>query len=100
MKRIQYMGYQPRLNMRIYTFRVIDALVEAREFEVSINTETLSNSKFKYQDVPDLCFAKLKHDLTFETEENPLPPKFTVSDAELRKYVEEHYPAKSKPSRS
>ena len=100
MKWIQYIGYQPRLDTRIYAFRVIDALVEAREFEFSIKTEALYNNKFKYQDIPDLCFAKLKHDLTFETDEKPLPPRFTVSDGELRRYVEEHYPAKSRPSRS
>ena len=96
MKRIQYVGYQPQPNVRTYTFRVIDALVEAREFKVSIKTESLSNNKFKYQDIPDLCFTKLKRDLTFETEENPLPLRFTVSDAELQSYVEEHYPAKSR----
>ena len=96
MKRIQYVGYQPQLNTRTYTFRVIDALVEAREFKVSIKTEALSNNNFKYQDIPDLCFAKLKHNLTFETEGSPLPLRFTVSDAELQKYVEEHYPAKTK----
>jgi hypothetical protein len=100
MKRIQYIGYQPQLNTRTYTFRVIDALVEAREFKVSIKTEALFNNKFKYQDIPDLCFAKLKHDLTLETEENPLPPRFTVSDAELQRYVEEHYPVRSKRPKS
>ncbi len=100
MKRIQYVGYQPQLNTRTYTFRVLEALVEAREFRVSIGTEALLNSKFKDQDIPDLCFAKLKHDLTFETSENPLPLRFTVSDAELRRYVEEHYPVKSRPIKS
>ncbi len=99
MKRIQYVGYQAQLNARTYTFRVLEALVEAREFKASIKTEDLLNSKFKDQDLPDLCFAKLKFDLDYETEEHPLPLGFTVSDAELRRYVEEHYPAKSKPLR-
>jgi len=95
MKRIQYVGYEPQPNMRTYTFHVIESLVGTREFKVSIKTEALLNSKFKDQDIPDLCFAKLKHDLSVETEEQPLPLRFTVSDVELRKYVEEHYPAKT-----
>jgi hypothetical protein len=99
MKRIQYVGYQPQPSMRTYTFRVIEALVEAREFKASIKTEDLLNSKFKDQDLPGLCFAKLEHDLSVETEEQPLPLRFTVSDAELRRYVQEHYPVKARPLR-
>jgi hypothetical protein len=86
--------------MRTYTFRVLEALVEAREFKASIKTEDLVNSKFKEQDLPDLCFAKLKYDLSIETEKQPLPLRFTVSDAELRRYVEEHYPVKARPPKS
>jgi hypothetical protein len=97
MKRLQYVGYQPQPSMRTYTFRVIEALVETREFKASIKTEDLLNSKFKDQDIPDLCFAKLKHDLSVETDESPMPLQFTVSDVELRRYVEEHYPAKYRP---
>ena len=99
MKRIQYVGYEPQPNMRTYTFRVIESLVGTREFKVSIKTEALLNSKFKDQDIPDLCFAKLKHDLSVETEEQPLPLRFTVSDVELRRYVEEHYPAKTRSTK-
>jgi hypothetical protein len=100
MKRVQYVGYQPQTKMRTYTFRVIEALVETREIKVSINTDALWNSKFKDQDIPDLCFAKLKHDLSVETEEQPLPRQFTVSDLELRRYVEEHYPVKVRSPKS
>jgi hypothetical protein len=100
MKRIQYVGYQPQPTMRTYTFRVIEALVEAREFKASIKTEDLLNNKFKDQDLPDLCFTKLKYDLSVETEEQPLPLRFTVSDAELRRYVQEHYPVKSRLPKS
>lgn len=99
MKRLQYVGYQPQSNLRTYTFRVIEALVETREIKVSVKNEALLNSKFKYQDIPDLCFAKLTHDLSVETEQQPLPLQFTVSDMELRRYVEEHYPAKARPAK-
>ena len=99
MKRLQYVGYQPQSNLRTYTFRVIEALVETREIKVSVKNEALLNSKFKYQDIPDLCFAKLTHDMSVETEQQPLPLQFTVSDMELRRYVEEHYPAKARPAK-
>ena len=100
MKRIQYVGYQAQPPMRIYTFRVIEALAEAREFKASVRTEDLLNNKFRDQDLPDLCYTKLKYDLSVETEEQPLPPRFTVSDVELRRYVQEHYPVKVRPAKS
>ncbi len=94
MKRLQYIGYQPQPSMRTYNFRVIEPSTETREFKFSIKTEALLKSKFRDQDIPDLCFAKLKHDLSVETEEQPLPRQFTISDLELRRYVEEHYPGR------
>lgn len=93
---IQYLGYQPQLNIRSYAFRVTGKSAEAREFILNIKIESLMDNKFKYQDIPDFCFTKLKHDLTCETEEQRLPLRITVSEAELQKYMEDHYPAKCK----
>jgi hypothetical protein len=95
---IQYLGYQPRLKSRTYSFRVVDSPTKEREFTVSIETQSLTAGNIKCQDMPDLCFSKLKHDLSLETPEHPLPLQISITDTDLRKYKEDHYPAKRKSS--
>ena len=94
---IQYLGYQATLDVRTYSFRVVDFPSKEREFAVSIKNSLMSKN-FKYQDAPDLCFSKLKHDLALETPQSPLPSQMKITDADLRKYEEDHYPAKGKLS--
>lgn len=94
---IQYIGYESKLNVRTYSFRVVDLFMKAREFTLSVSSESLMEYHFKCQDVPDLCFSKLKQELNCETQEHTLPLKMAVSDGELQKYVQDHYPAKRKP---
>jgi len=93
---IQYLGYETISDVRTYSFRVVDSLKNEREFTVKIVNQTLLDNHFKCQDVPDLCFAKLKNELAVETQDRLLPSQMTVSNAELRKYMEDHYPAKRK----
>jgi len=97
---IQYLGYESISDTRTYSFRVIDSLKNEREFTVEISSQSLLDHHFKCQDVPDLCFAKLKNDLADETQEHLLPSHMTISAAELHKYVENHYPPKRKPSKT
>ena len=91
---IQFLGYQQMLTTRVYGFRVINTLQQERMFELSIRNQLLADNKFKIQDIPDLCFARLKRELSLESEVNVLPVDMSVTDAELKKYIEEHYPAK------
>jgi hypothetical protein len=93
---IQYLGYQPRLNSRTYSFRVIVPPTQEREFTMSIEKQSLMAGGFKCQDMPDLCYSKLKEDLAMELPENPLPLEMTITDTDLRMYREKHYPAKRK----
>jgi hypothetical protein len=69
---VQYLGCQPALDVRTYSFRVVDFPSKEREFAVSIKNSSMSNN-FKYQDAPDLCFSKLKHDLALENPEALYP---------------------------
>ncbi|MFN8006312.1 MAG: hypothetical protein U0V70_04680 [Terriglobia bacterium] len=62
--------------------------------EFSIANQLVEDNKFKIQDLPDLCFARLKVELSIESEEKVLPSGLCVTDAELKKYMESHYPAK------
>jgi hypothetical protein len=49
-------------------------------------------NKFKIQDLPDLCFSRLKSELGSETAEQIPPLQMSVSDDELKKYMNDHYP--------
>jgi hypothetical protein len=96
---IQYLGCQPTRDILTYSFRVVDSPDKQREFAMSIQN-SLMNNYFKYQDAPDLCFSKLKHDLALENPDSPLPSQMKITDADLKKYTKDHYPAKRKLSRS
>ena len=91
---IQYLGFEHDLNCRTYAFRVIETLKPDREFQLSVETLSLTANKFKLQDVPDLCFAKLKKELGSETLKEAVPLRMRVSDFELQQYVASHYPVK------
>jgi hypothetical protein len=93
---IQFLGTHQILTSRVYSFRVISSLREERMIEFSIANQLVADNKFKIQDLPDLCFARLKNELSLESEENVLPSGLCVTDSELKKYLELHYPAKVK----
>jgi hypothetical protein len=77
----------------------VDSDNKEREFTLSIPNQSLMENHFKCQDVPDLCFSKLKQELSCETPGQVVPLQMTISEAELQKYIEERYPAKRKPIR-
>lgn len=93
---IQFLGFEQNPSGRTYAFRVVEVLKQDREFRLSVDSQSLAAARFKIQDIPDLCFSKLKRDLASETVEQTLPLKMSISDAELRQYIAEHYPAKRK----
>jgi hypothetical protein len=93
---IQYTGYEPELNCRNYTFQVREKATKARDFILSVKNQSIADCKFKDQDIPDLCYARMKRDLAAETEAQPLPLLVTISDLELQAYAAEHYPSKRK----
>jgi predicted DNA binding CopG/RHH family protein len=95
---IQYLGFEQDLKSRTYAFRVIETLKPDRQFQLSVDTQLLTANKFKLQDIPDLCFAKLKRDLASETAEKIAPLRMRVSEIELQQYLANHY--QSKPKRS
>jgi predicted DNA binding CopG/RHH family protein len=95
---IQYLGFEQDLKSRTYAFRVIETLKPDRQFQLSVDTQLLTANKFKLQDIPDLCFAKLKRDLASETAEQTAPLRMRVSEIELQQYLANHY--QSKPKRS
>ncbi|MCI0418109.1 MAG: hypothetical protein L0387_12815 [Acidobacteria bacterium] len=95
---IQYLGFEQILECRTYSFRVVETLKQDREYQLSVETRSLAASKFKFQDIPDLCFSMLKRDLAIETEDQIVPLRRRVSEADLKHYIEDHYPSKQKRS--
>ena len=93
---IQYLGFEQDLKSRTYAFRVMETLKPDREFQLSVDTQLLTANKFKFQDMPDLCFAKLKKDLASETVEQAIPLRMRVSEVELQQYVANHYQSRQK----
>lgn len=93
---IQYTGYQPEPDGRSYTFDVTNSASGVRKFTLSVENQLIAACKFKDQDMPALCYAKMKKDLDSETEDKPLPLFVRISDLELREYLDVHYPAKKK----
>ena len=93
---IQYLGFEQDLKCRKYSFRVIETLKENREFHLSVENQAVLACKFKFQDIPDLCFSRLKRDLATEKPGEFVALQSFVSETELNEYIAEHYPSKKK----
>ncbi len=93
---IQYIGFQPKPRGRDYSYRVVNAKSETREFTFTISTQGFIERRVPYQDGAGLCFQKLQRELLTETAERPLPRHFTISDQELDDYREKYRPAKKR----
>ena len=93
---IQYLGFEQDLKCRKYTFRVIETLKEDREFQLSVENQAVAASKFKFQDIPDLCFSRLKRELACEKPGELVALQSVVSEFELNQYIAEHYPKKNR----
>ena len=91
---IQYLGYEEDYSARTSIFRVFNTAQPERRFELSVKTLLLKEYDFKIQDLPDLCFLRLKKELSTEAEQRLPPLQMTVSANELRDYIEDHYPKK------
>ncbi len=93
---IQYMGFQSKPRGRDYSYRVVDARNEAREFILTISNQAFVDRHVPYQDAADLCYQKLQRELSAETAERPLQRHFTISDQELDEYRKRNRPDKKR----
>jgi hypothetical protein len=89
---IQYVGFDVAASARIYNFRVIDALREAREFTVKIQSRAFRAARLKLQDGPAICFARLKQELQGETQELRAKVHLNIEELEIQEYLERYYP--------
>ena len=89
---IQYVGFHPGGAVREYTFRVLASSKEpgeSREFILTISNDAFLSRRARYQDGPDICFAKLHSELVEEAL-HPVTMRSSVSDQDLENYREAH----------
>jgi hypothetical protein len=81
---IRYMGFENTSAGRSYHLRV-DGVGEPRLFTVTIPSEAFESRKARFQDAPELCFARLQRELGSNAE---LPDglALVITTAELDEY--------------
>jgi hypothetical protein len=84
---IQYVGFNVAAGSRIYNFDVIDK-TDSREFTVKIQSQAFRPAGLKLQDGPEICFARLKQELTEETHETRAEAHLAIEEREIREYLE------------
>lgn len=87
---IQYVGFDGTAASRVYGFHVIDAPHEPRDFTVEIHAGAFGASRLSFQDGPDICFARLKQGLLEETQDARADGHLSISDQDVRMYLETH----------
>ena len=81
---IRYMGFECTSAGRSYSLRV-DGVGDPRLFTVTIPNAAFESRKARFQDAPELCFARLQRELL----SNADPPgglAFVITPAEIDEY--------------
>lgn len=83
---MRYMGFESTSVGREYTLRV-DGEGEPRVFVFVISHAAFSAKEARFQDAPDLCFAKLQREILGEAA--PVPgSRFVLTSQDLAHYRE------------
>lgn len=86
---VQYVGFEAKLKLREYTFRVKEGADEPREFKLTILNEAFLSRRARYQDAPDICAHRLQRELDASTN-HPQKDHWSISDVELDEYRVAH----------
>jgi hypothetical protein len=92
---VQFGGFRAEGHTRVYSFTVREQDSEPREFTVTIANEVFDARRLRYQDAPDICSLKVRHELA-ESSNRPLTTHYALTDAELEVYRGAHAPRPSK----
>lgn len=91
---MQFEGFASGAAAREYTFTVREISVEPREFILSIPLEAFSARRVRFQDAPEVCALRLRHELA-TAENRPSKSCFQITNAELEDYTSHHAPRKN-----
>jgi hypothetical protein len=86
---VQYVGFEAKAIVREYSFVVRQAETEPREFTLTIVNEAFNTHRIRYQDAPDICSIKLRHELA-ACANHPLATRFRISETDLEEYRASH----------
>ena len=93
---IQYQGFDSSASSRIYSFHVIDAPAEARDFTITVQSAAFRPEGLRFQDGPDICFARLEHELEKQTPEIRTAAHLSIGELDIKDYLDNHHPQKPK----
>ena len=93
---IQYVGFDTSAGSRIYSFHVIDAPDVARDFTVTVQSAAFRPDGLKFQDGPDICFARLGHELERQTPEIRTAAHLSIGEPDIKDYLDNHHTQKPK----
>ena len=91
---MQFVGFSSGSAAREYTFTVREVSTEPREFVVSIPLEAFNARRVRFQDAPDVCALRLRHELD-ASDNHPSKSRFQITNAELEDYSSQHTPRKN-----
>jgi hypothetical protein len=83
---VQYVGFEPKVLEREYTFNVREA-GEVREFTLNIANEAFVSHRARYQDAPAICSLRLNAELLAHSNHPPVT-QFAITGAELDHFRE------------
>ena len=86
---VQYVGFEATVSVRQYFFCVREFPNEPCEFILTIANEAFVSHRARYQDAPDICSLKLRHELAIY-DNHPPKTHFRISDEELENYRDTH----------
>jgi len=91
---IQYVGFDTATGSRTYTFHVIDAPHEVRDFTVKVEAEAFRPDCLGLQDGPCICYARLARELGAQTSESRAATCLSIGEGDIKDYLEQHNPKK------
>jgi hypothetical protein len=101
---VQYVGFKAKALVREYTFIVRRPSDESSEFTLTIGNEAFGSRRVRFQDAPEICSVRLRHELAAFGNHPPLA-HYCISETDLDDYRSAHptkasgYPYKPKDSK-
>ena len=92
---IEYVGFTVNEATREYKLRARPRGGEYQDYTLAISNEAFLAHRVRYQDAPDICFLKLKREMSACVDTLPAL-HHDVTDAELEDYRVAHAPKPNK----
>jgi|SRR6267154_4432825 len=88
---VQYVGFEAKALVREYSFIVRRALNEASKFTLAIANEAFGSRRVRFQDAPEICSLRLRHELAV-FENHPPQAHYRICETDLDEYRSSHAP--------